>query len=480
MSRPDTSNAKHVEADDLDDRQLRAVARVTAADKSNGQAVLLNESTTLWMSKRGNRAWQVTREEGNHRGKLRLEYACTCGDFAKNGRIDCEHIFAERLRRGEVIIDGQIDGKRANDAKAGRRPARKRIAPTGQPMRSVQREARVNLPDRLPELIRDLKRVTDREKLATTKRDKHATSRAAALVFKIAAGKSADEMLADYRGLIEKGVLALRKVPHQNTLSRWTNDPRLTPILQQMLRTTSKPFRAIECGGIVDSSKMSQMRSAHSRYVDYGDDQRDQADWMKVHALVGVETLVCMAAKITGTRGKGTHDVNHFLPLVESVQGVFNLRFVLADKAYLSESVVGRLWQMGMQAVIPIKKKHEGLKMKTYYEAYQHLVEWYDKRQADFHEYYRLRPKIEGFFSLVKRVADGYCWSRGRPRKDGAASSSLNCDEPCTAWVNETLCKLIYVNLRLTVQYEIANGYMVNYFADTFFPAIPDQDKLVA
>jgi hypothetical protein len=131
-------------------------------------------------------------------------------------------------------------------------------------------------------------------------------------------------------------------------------------------------------------------------------------------------------------------------------------------------------------AVIPIKKKHEGLKMNTYYEAYQHLVRWYDERQAEFHEIYRLRPKIEGFFSLVKRVADGYCWSRGRPPKSGTASDNRNCDEPCTAWVNETLCKLIYVNLRLTVQYEIANGYKMNYFADTFFPAIPDQDKLVA
>jgi hypothetical protein len=61
MNTPDKSSPKHISADDLDDRQLRAVARVTAADKSNGQAVLLNESTTLWISKRGNRAWTVTR-----------------------------------------------------------------------------------------------------------------------------------------------------------------------------------------------------------------------------------------------------------------------------------------------------------------------------------------------------------------------------------------------------------------------------------
>lgn len=52
--------------------------------------------------------------------------------------------------------------------------------------------------------------------------------------------------------------------------------------------------------------------------------------------------------------------------------------------------------------------------------------------------------------------------------------------ERCTAWKNETLCKLIYVNLRLIVQYELATGYRMNFLADTFFPALPDEEKLVA
>jgi hypothetical protein len=93
---------------------------------------------------------------------------------------------------------------------------------------------------------------------------------------------------------------------------------------------------------------------------------------------------------------------------------------------------------------------------------------------------YRLRPKIESFFSVVKRVADGYCWSRGRPRKDAKGRRIANADTPCTAWVNEALCKLIYVNLRLTVLEEIASGYTVNYCTDTFFPPIPDAERLIA
>lgn len=55
-----------------------------------------------------------------------------------------------------------------------------------------------------------------------------------------------------------------------------------------------------------------------------------------------------------------------------------------------------------------------------------------------------------------------------------------NADGPCVAWQNETLCKLLYVNLRLIVQYEIATGYRMNFQTDTFFPSLPEDDKLIA
>jgi hypothetical protein len=35
-------------------------------------------------------------------------------------------------------------------------------------------------------------------------------------------------------------------------------------------------------------------------------------------------------------------------------------------------------------------------------------------------------------------------------------------------------------NLRLIVQYEIATGYRMNFQTDTFFPSIPEDDKLIA
>jgi hypothetical protein len=239
---------------------------------------------------------------------------------------------------------------------------------------------------------------------------------------------------------------------------------------------------------------MSQVRSAHARWVEYGDDERDMADWMKMHALVGAESMVCMAVLFSGTRSDGgkylVHDSNFLLPLVDRTKGIFDLRYLLGDKAYLSEKNVGGLWERGIQAVIPVKKDWDFKKAKLFYEPLQHLVRWYDQRQADFHEKYRLRVKVESYFSLIKSVTSGFCWSRGRPRKDAAGNTikddagnpvyDLNAVKPCTAWINETLCKVIYVNMRLTVEREIATGYKMNYLADSFFPELRESEKLIA
>jgi hypothetical protein len=153
----------HISADDLDDRQVRGIQRMKGAEKSSGNVILLNDSTSVWMSSRGNRAWKVERDARNQRGKFTIKYTCSCGDWDKNGRIDCQHVFAERLRRGEVVVDGTVEPRRMKRAASGRRPTRKRIAANGRTMRTVQRDTRVQLAGRIPELLRDLARAMERE-----------------------------------------------------------------------------------------------------------------------------------------------------------------------------------------------------------------------------------------------------------------------------------------------------------------------------
>lgn len=469
-------------AADLDDRKIRGVFLSKAIEAGINECVHLSENKTLYFSSKDNtRVNTVERNLRNLRGKMTVVYTCTCPDFKKNGRTDCSQIFADRLRRGEVVVEGEISAARARSAKATRRPARKLKTEDGRSYKAVERHARVAMGDGgISRLTSSLLGAYDdiHPKLFAGKENRSAggqtyadSLRAICLLSKVSHGKSADEMIGVYRGLIDERRFRLKRPPHQNTLTDWFNDPLLTPVLHEFLRITSLPFRKREIGAIIDSTKLSQMRSAHSRWVEYAEDVRPGVDWMKAHALVGVETMIVMAVTFSGNRNSSdrtslSHDINFAKPLVRAARKVFPLEFLLGDKAYLSEEIVGWLFKKGIKAVIPVKRGWQKETKKLHYEACVELVEWYDERQSDFHEHYRLRPKIESFFSVLKRMAQGYCWSRGR-----SSSQVKNSDTPCVAWINEALCKFIYINLRTTILYEKRTGYTADYqIAERFFP----------
>jgi Transposase DDE domain len=389
--------------------------------------------------------------------------------FVKQGAIDCKHIFAERLYRGEVAVVGELSVQNRPPRKASRRPARKRIAQDGRTVKTTQRHARRKLPSRSIDLLVGLGETflltsTDvvipiRPQIYRGGRKGSALhARALALIAKTAERKSASAMHEIYEDLIRDHDLPIKAVPSENTLSRWINDERLTPILHEYLRITSLSFRERETACIIDSTKLSQIMYGHARSIFYGTDKRENADWMKCHAVVGADTMVVMAADFSGSHGEGTHDINFLLPLLEHVLRTFAIKIVLADKAYLSDDVLNALKDLHIMAAIPLKKNAYIEKGVTYDQAIRELVEWFNRNDnRDFHEVYRVRAKVEALFSLVKRMTDGYCWSRGLKAVD------KNKVVPCTAWQNEALCKLICSNIRRTVDLEEQTGYRMDY-----------------
>lgn len=431
-----------------------------------------------------NRFYNVKRDLRNRGGKLQVEYVCECGDFHKNGFNGCLHTFAEQIIRKEVVVIGNISAARAKSANARRRAPRKRKAEDGRPIRAAQQTARENLEVTLPRFITSLQEVYARLHPA---REIHSRGgqttadaiRAAALLYKIAFGKSADAMQSVYGNLIETRQLPLKRAPHQNTLSDWINDPALTPVLRKFLRMTADPFKAREIGAIIDSSKFSQMSSAQGRGVDYRGDDGPGAEWMRAHAVVGVETMVVMAVDFGGTRGEGTHDVNFLQPLMSEARKTFALDYLLADKGYLSERHVRWLFDdCNIKAVIPAKKGMEPRTRTEHFEWYNDMIRWQRENQRDFHEIYRLRAKIEGFFSYLKRVTDGYCWSRGRPVNDANGNPVTRDFTPPVAWVNESLCKFIFMNLRITATLEEETGTRIDYAIPERFFRAPSEPLL--
>jgi hypothetical protein len=417
---------------------------------------VLSETQTLYFSERDqNVAYTVEVRIRNVRSKMTTEYRCSCPECKKQARRDCKLRFAERLFRGEVVIVGRPQKNRPKIT-AGRRPERDRPSSDGRSGSKWQREARVRMPDETPRLVMSLKDAVDAEHQEALKiRHGRLTAdsiRAAVLLLKIAEGRSADAMVSCYQQLINDGMIPLLRPPHQNTLSEWINDPTLTPVLQRMLTVSAHPFRVREVAAVVDSSKVSQLRTAHARLVDYGTDERPTADWFKAHAIVGVETLVVMALEFSAKMCMTL--ITSFLSLtkhaIRSTFGFFSQTRLIYPRTF-SESFGSVIRCLCLE--VPFRFDGDN-RSDMHYQAAKQLVEWYDQLPRLFDEVYRLRPKIEGLFSLLKRVADGYCWSRGRPRTDVPVS---------TAWQNELLCKFIYLNLRTTVQLEEQTGVDVGY-----------------
>ncbi|HTU80769.1 MAG TPA: transposase [Candidatus Acidoferrales bacterium] len=462
--------------EDLNDRQRKGFELWELAQRLNGKAVPIAESTTYWASSTtGNTVYTVTFDQRNHRGKMVLKYRCTCPDFVKQGATDCKHIFAEKLRKGEVMVDVSR-GKKPRQKSQGRHPgakrrkARKRVCTSGphkgKTVRTAQRHARIAMPIEIPQLIHSLKRTVDKSppEIVTPQQPYRGgragspyTSRVAALIAKISNGASSDTMFNEFKRMISDGILKLKNPPDGNRISEWLNSPVITPFLEECLRLTARPFVEREAGAIIDSSKVSQLMTASAMGVDYLGDKRPQADWMKCHALVGVESMVIMAVEFSGTIGQETHDINFLEPLILKATKTYSLQYLIADKAYLSEEVLKFLWSRGIKAAVPLKKGYWEDDSRTYHECISELVEWFDRNNnRDFHEFYRLRAKIEALFSLMKRMTGGYCWGRGRPRL-------MKSGDPCTAWKNEVLCKCIYMNLRTTVTLTHETGIKIDY-----------------
>jgi hypothetical protein len=453
---PSTPVPLHLRAEDLDDRHIRGVNLAKKIALRKVRLAIIGFDRTIYWSSKGSRAYDVTRSMRNKRGILAIAYRCNCSDFRKNGRTDCYHIVCDKIVREELVIDGEIRSSRRMSAVAVRRPVRKQQTADGRSHRTAQRDARVKMEFNVPKRAASLMKADN--PCPVESKD---SIKALTILMKVIHGRSADAMIKTYTDLIGSGLLSLKRPPHQNTISNWVNDASLTPILRRWLVLSSWPFRRCEISAIVDSTSVSQLRIASYCQVAYGTDEREQANWIKCHTIIGAETNVVMDVAFSGGHAA---DTLSFETLVENARATFALEHVLADKGYLSEANVGLLWKSGIKAIIPVKKEWNAQTKTDYLEACEDLVQWFDHRQRSFHEAFRFRVKIESLFSHMKRVSSGYCWARGRPREAGS-------DTPCDAWINEMLCRFIYINLRSTVTREEMTGVTIDYLAlDKYFP----------
>ncbi len=144
---------------DLSDRQKNGLLMYERSLAQNGMCIPFTENESFWCSQNDStRTYRVEHEIRNLRGKVEIIYRCQCQDFITQGGHDCKHIFAEKLRRGEVTITDVPTKRKRGHQKARRGPTRKRKDYRGRSIRTSQKEARVELASRMPSLITSMGR----------------------------------------------------------------------------------------------------------------------------------------------------------------------------------------------------------------------------------------------------------------------------------------------------------------------------------
>jgi len=121
--------------------------------------------------------------------------------------------------------------------------------------------------------------------------------------------------------------------------------------------------------------------------------------WLKAHIMTGVKTNIITGVEITEERGG---DSPKFAPLVNlTASNGFELKEVLADKAYSSRDNIGLIDELGGIAYIPFKKKSRARTMGKSH-AWRKLFYYFQYNQEEFMEHYHKRSNAESTFNMIK------------------------------------------------------------------------------
>jgi len=359
--------------------------------------------------------WLVKSQSGAGYYKVSELFECNCPDSLKRGVL-CKHAYAARF-----FLKVEIDTPQ------GIKTVEKRISyPQAWGAYRQAQNAEVKLFDQLvsdlvegveePEQQRGRPRVSLKQGLfcAIQKVYSQLSSRRAFSLYEN----------AEQRNQIEKA-------PSYNAINVFLNRKDITPILHELLTLTALPLKAVESNFAVDSSGFRTRCFGQYAEEKYGLGREHK--WLKAHAIVGTKTN-CITSAIVGEENSA--DSPNFPVLVKATaNGGFEVKQVVADKAYSSAENHNVVAELGGQAYIPFKSNATASVHGSKYRLWKKAFLYYSLHSEEFYEIYHKRSNIESTFAAVKR-------------KFGETLKSKN----PKAQENELLCKLVAYNITVLIQ----------------------------
>jgi transposase len=389
------------------------------------------------------------------------EWRCECKDFEKRGE-SCKHIFAvryviEREKTGVPPIPKPekrpfIEQKK--EALEQALPRRKTYKQDWPAYDAAQVFEKARFQELLVELCRGIPSPPANPKGGRPPLPM--SDRAFACAFKVYTTISGRRASTDMREAGDKGHLA--KVPHWSAVSRYLEDPAMTPILTGLIAESARPLASVEQDFAADSSGFTTCRFESWYDHKYGVVRREHG-WVKVHIMCGVNTNVVTAVEV---RGRDQSDISMLPPLVTATASRFAMREVSADRIYASYDNLAEIAKNGATPYIPFKSNHSG-SGKGATELWSKMYHFYSFNRDEFLSHYHKRINTESCFSMIKSKFGDYV----RSKTDAAM-------------VNEALCKVLCHNVCCLIQSACELGIEARFWRDEAEPAAKEETDIEA
>ena len=213
----------------------------------------------------------------------------------------------------------------------------------------------------------------------------------------------------EYSGLSRRRVMSVLRddhrrglvshLPSSSSLTKYIDNPELTPILKQLVQESARPLSAVETKLAVDATGFST--SVYDRWFEHkwGKEIR-QALWIKAHIMCGTLTNIITAVEVTS----GNRNDTKFLPrLLRRSTENFKVEELSADKGYLSKKNFNTAAALGVDLYMPFKvDSRERNPKRKRSVPWEKAFRYFHDHREEFLQHYHLRSNAESTMQMLK------------------------------------------------------------------------------
>jgi transposase len=365
------------------------------------------EKGWLVPSQKGRKTYSVERS-----GEI---LTCTCPDFELR-RLPCKHVLAV-----QIITLKWFDSK-------GRKILEVKRVSYPQNW-TAYNTAQINEKDLFMKLLADLCENVEEEIIPLGRAGRHGLPRkdeVFASALKVYTTFSLRRFISDMRLAKERNFVSA--VCSYSSVSNYMRDPKLTPILHELITLSAMPLRSVETKFAIDSSGLRTSKFTEY-FVNKYNAQREH-HWVKLHVCTGTQTNVITAVEVDAEEGNFEADSPAFIPLSKATyESGFQIKEMSADKAYLSRDNIAYIDSIGGVPYIPFKNNMVS-KPKGKGYIWTKMYNFFLYNREEFLQHYHLRSNVESTFNMLKAKFIDLVRSKDK-----------------VAQVNETLLKVLCHNI---------------------------------